>query len=93
MNGCVKPRCLPCRIARHDLAQHVAAPFVGRDHAVRDEERRRAHVIRDDAQRQRRQDMPPVPGVCVWPDRLPISASSGVKDPCRSSILFSGAQT
>ncbi len=35
----------------HDLAQHVAAPFVGRDHAVRDQEGRRADVIGDHPQR------------------------------------------
>ena len=37
--------------APHDLAQHVAAPLVRRHHAVGDEERRRAHVIGDDAHR------------------------------------------
>ena len=35
--------------APHDLAQHVAAPFVRRDHAVGDQERHRAQVIGDDA--------------------------------------------
>ena len=35
----------------HDLAQHVAAPFVRRHDAVGDEERHRAQVIRDDAHR------------------------------------------
>ena len=33
--------------AAHDLAQHVAAPFVRGDHTVGDQERRRAHVIGD----------------------------------------------
>ena len=37
--------------APHDLAQHVAAPFVRRHDAVGDEERRRARVIGDDAHR------------------------------------------
>ena len=37
--------------ATHDLAQHVAAPFVGRHDAVGDEERHRAQMIRDDAHR------------------------------------------
>ena len=35
----------------HDLAQHVAAPFVRRHHAVGDQEGRRADVIGDDAHR------------------------------------------
>ena len=35
----------------HDLAQHVAAPFVRWNHAVGDQERRRAHVVGDDPQR------------------------------------------
>ncbi len=37
----------------HDLAQHVAAPFVARQHAVSDEERHRAQVIGDDSRRDR----------------------------------------
>ncbi len=32
----------------HDLPQHIAAPLVGGDHAIADEERHRAKVIRDD---------------------------------------------
>src|SRR4029079_8261842 len=35
----------------HDLAQHVATPFVARHHAVADEEGHRAQVIRHHAQR------------------------------------------
>ncbi len=37
--------------APHDLAQHVAAPFVRRHDAVGDEERHRAQVVRDHAHR------------------------------------------
>ncbi len=37
--------------AAHDAAEHVAAPFVRRQHAVGDEEARRAQVIGDDAVR------------------------------------------
>ena len=36
----------------HDAAQHVAAPLVRRQHAFRDQERRGAQVIRDDAMRE-----------------------------------------
>ena len=35
--------------AAHDFAQHVAAAFVRRDHAVGDQKRRGAGMIRDDA--------------------------------------------
>ena len=35
----------------HDLSQHVPAPFVGGDDAVRNEKRHRAEMIRDDAER------------------------------------------
>ena len=38
--------------AAHDAAQHIAAPLVRRQHAVGDEERRRAQVIGDDAVRR-----------------------------------------
>ncbi len=37
--------------AAHDPAQHVAAPFLRRQHAIGDEERRRAQMIGDDAVR------------------------------------------
>ena len=37
--------------APHDLAQHVAAPFVRRHDAVGDQERHRAQVVGDDAHR------------------------------------------
>ncbi len=39
--------------AAHDPAQNVAAPFVGRQYAVGDQEARRAQVIGDDAMRER----------------------------------------
>ena len=40
--------------ASHDLAQHVAAPFVAGDDAIGDEERACAHVVGDDAHRRAR---------------------------------------
>ncbi len=39
----------------HDPAQHVAAAFVRRQHAVCNQERRGAHMVRDHAQRVRRE--------------------------------------
>ena len=48
--GQAKLLAVPHRPA-HDLAQHVAPPFVGGDYAVGDQERHGAQVVGDDAQR------------------------------------------
>ena len=37
-----------------DLPQHVAAAFIRGQHSIGDQERRRARVVGDDAQRSRR---------------------------------------
>ena len=51
--------------AAHDLAQHVAAPFVGRSDAIGDQKRRRPDVVRDDAHR----DVVGTHAACVGPAR------------------------
>ena len=60
----------------HDLAQHVAAPFVGRHDPVGDEKGHRAHVVGDDAHG----DVGRIADArAVGPARLsPIASSSGV---------------
>ena len=76
-NGSVMPELLavPHR-APHDLAQHVAAPFVRRHDAVGDEERHRAQVVGDHAHRDVRR--PSSVAGMRRPARAPIASRIGV---------------
>ena len=47
--------------APHDAAEHITAPFVRGQHAVRDQERRRAQMVGDDAMRGFLRAAPPTP--------------------------------